>query len=104
MPTMKKSNAEQILEAFFKLLNERQCERVSKGKEYDQIALAVQAWWALFVKGNGEQWEKAGHEKQMHDVPDVMKFFGSTLVVLGSIVQYAYVLGVRRGRKEGAKR
>jgi len=62
--------------------------------EYRAIAEAVMAWYQLLLASG------------ILDVKDkrVIEVLSSSLLVLGTIVKYAYALGLRRGRRQAVGR
>lgn len=63
-----------------------------KNDEFSHIAEAIMAWYTMMHAASIFRQEES--QKEM-----VLKTLAASLVILGSIVKYAYALGVRRGRR-----
>ena len=88
---------EKIQRVLRKLSGERVDELASDGKghdstEFKHVAEAVMAWYQLLLA--------SGIVKKDEKTIDVL---ASSLLVLGTLVKYAYALGVRRGRRQGKR-
>ena len=88
---------EKIQRVLRKLSGERVDELASDGKghdstEFKHVAEAVMAWYQLLLASGIVRKDE-----------EAIETLSSSLLVLGTLVMYAYALGVRRGRRQ-AKR
>jgi len=79
-------------------LNKDECNRLigANSPEYRAIAEAAMSWWAmLFVGLQGLGLPKTARAE---------KLIASSMIVLGTIIQHVYALGIRRGARRRRKR
>jgi len=87
-----KEKAEAKIQAVLSRMPAEMVDELAPDKgEFRAIAEAVMAWYQLlFASGIvSRQDEKA------------MEILASSMLILGTLVKYAYALGVRRGRRTG---
>lgn len=89
----------EAIERLLEALDNDECNRLigKTNKEYSElISPAVIAWQAMLFAGL--RLDPAIEEKIYES--DLTKLMGHSMIVLGSIIQYAYALGIRRGSRE----
>jgi len=85
------------VQALLESLDRDECHRLigDNNREYRTVSEAVMAWQAMLFAGlEGRGVVLEGSDKLM----------GSSMVVLGTIVQFAYALGIRRGQRRAQRK
>jgi len=84
--------AEATIQKVLKKLTTEEVDRLAPDSgEFKQIAEAIMAWYQLLLA--------SGIIRKSAKATEVL---ASSLLVLGTLVKYAYALGVRRGQRQNA--
>lgn len=87
---MNEAQAQAKIQVVLKKMTAQEVDRWVDGQgEFDQIARAVMAWYRLLHLSN-----------ILVKNPQTQEILASSLLVLGTLVKYAYALGIRRGQRE----
>lgn len=92
MSAQEKAEAK-IQKVLAKMASEKVDQLAPTEGEFKQVAEAVMAWYQLLMASGIIQ-----------DTPKSKEVLAASLLVLGTLVKYAYALGVRRGRRMGSQR
>ena len=86
--------AEATIQKVLKKLTTEEVDRLAPDSgEFKQIAEAIMAWYQLLLA--------SGIIQKSAKATDVL---ASSLLVLGTLVKYAYALGVRRGQRNAVSK
>jgi len=91
--TRQPSEAEIKIQRMLSMMDQEESDRLvgRDNAEFAAVCEAVIAWQELLFTALG-----------LEEDERTLKLLASSMVVLGTIVQHAYVLGIRRGQRVGA--